>query len=109
MRVAYKAEARGPMRVAYTESTNTSKRNAGSRRRPRRGRRAFRRDGLVENGGYAVLPFRLPGPYRPFGYITHEDRQTPALIAFREGLAVDIGRAYARARDICERAFAKPA
>ena len=61
---------------------------------------------LVESGGYAVLPFRLPGPYRPFGYITHEARQNPALIAFREGLAIDIKRANARARKICQQAFA---
>ena len=62
---------------------------------------------LVESGGYAVLPFRLPGPYRPFGYITHESRQNPALRAFREGLSVDIRRANDRARTICEAAFAR--
>ncbi|MGB0627555.1 MAG: LysR family transcriptional regulator, partial [Alphaproteobacteria bacterium] len=61
---------------------------------------------LVETGGYAVVPFRLPGPDRPFGYVTHEARQTPALRAFREGLAVDIRKANARARNICEKAFA---
>ena len=61
---------------------------------------------LVDAGGYAILPFRLPGPYRPFGYITHEARQNPALIAFREGLAVDIARDYLRAQEICEQAFA---
>ena len=61
---------------------------------------------LVDTGGYAILPFRLPGPYRPFGYITHEARQNPALIAFREGLAVDIARDYLRAQEICEQAFA---
>jgi len=60
---------------------------------------------LVESGGYAVVPFRLPGPYRPFGYVTHEDRQNPALLAFREGLSVDIRKANQRAREICERAF----
>ena len=64
---------------------------------------------MVETGGYAVLPFQLPGPYRPFGYITHEARQNPALIAFREGLSVDIAKAYGRARDICEAAFSKAA
>lgn len=61
---------------------------------------------LVESGGYAVLPFRLPGPYRPFGYITHEARQNPALVAFREELTIDIRKADARARAICEQAFA---
>lgn len=61
---------------------------------------------LVESGAYAVLPFRLPGPYRPFGYVTHEARQNPALLAFREGLAIDIRKADKRARAICERAFA---
>jgi len=60
---------------------------------------------LVASGGYAVLPFRLPGPYRPFGYITHEARQNPALRAFREGLSIDIAKAYERAHDICERAL----
>ncbi|MEP4380233.1 MAG: LysR family transcriptional regulator [Alphaproteobacteria bacterium] len=60
---------------------------------------------LVESGGYAILPFRLPGPYRPFGYITHEARQTPALTAFCEGLAVDIAKDYARAQQICEQAL----
>ncbi|MBT4905842.1 MAG: LysR family transcriptional regulator [Rhodospirillaceae bacterium] len=62
---------------------------------------------MVEMGGYAVLPFRLPGPYRPFGYITHEARQNPALLAFREGLSIDIAKAYDRARDICERALTR--
>lgn len=61
---------------------------------------------LVESGGYAVLPFRLPAPYRPFGYITHEARQSPALRAFRAGLSKDIRIANARARAICEQAFA---
>lgn len=61
---------------------------------------------LVESGVFAVLPFRLPGPYRPFGYVTHEARQNPALRAFREGLSIDIRRANERAREICERAFA---
>ena len=60
---------------------------------------------LVESGGYAVLPFRLPGPYRPFGYVTHEARQNPALIAFREGLTIDIRKANERARAICEAAL----
>ncbi|MDA0786113.1 MAG: LysR family transcriptional regulator [Proteobacteria bacterium] len=64
---------------------------------------------LVDSGGYAILPFRLPGPYRPFGYITHAARQNPALIAFREGLSIDIAKAYARAQDICEQAFANVA
>lgn len=62
---------------------------------------------LVESGGYAVLPFRLPGPDRPFGYITHEARQNPALLAFRKGLKTDIEKDYARARDICEAAFSQ--
>lgn len=64
---------------------------------------------LVETGDHAVMPFHLPGPYRPFGYITHEARQTPALVAFREGLSVDIEKDYARARVICERALTRAA
>ena len=62
---------------------------------------------LVESTIYSILPFRLPGPYRPFGYITHESRQTPALLAFREGLSIDIKKANKRAREICEKALPK--
>lgn len=64
---------------------------------------------LVETGKFAVLPFRLPGPYHPFGYITHEARQTPALLAFRDELARDMSAAYERAQVICEAAFASAA
>lgn len=64
---------------------------------------------LVGSRAFAILPFRLPGPYRPFGYVTHEGRQNPALIAFREGLSVDIAKAYEQARDICEEAFSRQA
>ena len=64
---------------------------------------------LVESGDYEVLPFRLPGPYRPFGYVTHEDRQTPTLTAFCEGLTVDIRKANRRAREICEAALLRGA
>jgi len=60
---------------------------------------------LVESSVYSVLPFRLPGPYRPFGYITHESRQNPALLAFRKGLSTDIKKANERARKICENAL----
>lgn len=59
---------------------------------------------LVNSGGYAILPFELPGPYRPFGYITHEARQTPTLRAFRDDL-----RDYLRVADIRAQATRKAA
>lgn len=55
---------------------------------------------LVGSGGYAILPFELPGPFRPFGYITHEGRQTPALRAFRDDLRTYLLAVDARARSI---------
>lgn len=61
---------------------------------------------MVEEGGYRVLPFRLPGPFRPFGYITHDARQNPTLVAFRDELSIDIGKANERAQKICDTAFA---
>ena len=60
---------------------------------------------LVESGDFAILPFRLPGPHQPIGYVTHQLRQTPALKAFREALRVDLKAAGVRAAAIRRAAF----
>lgn len=61
---------------------------------------------LVAGGGYAILPFELPGPFRPFGYITHAGRQAPALRFFLDDLKVYLTDADRRAGAIRAAAFA---
>ncbi|MBO6782723.1 MAG: LysR family transcriptional regulator [Alphaproteobacteria bacterium] len=61
---------------------------------------------LVRTGSFEVLPFRLPGPHRPFGYIIDEARETPALKMFRAEMARELIAADQRAQTISERAFA---
>ncbi len=46
--------------------------------------------GLVAAGEVSLLPFRLPGPHRQFGIMSHGRRRTPAISEFVGELKVEL-------------------
>lgn len=62
-------------------------------------------DDLVGSGDFAILPFPLPGPHQPVGYVTHKARQTPALRTFREAMRVELKAAGVHAEATRRAAF----